>query len=193
MTTLVVSTMPYEVVRTLNEGASGEVLVVKRRGKLVALKRPRMGVELTPQLQKHFRREAHALARLKGGSFPALHSYFEENGRPHIIEELVQGPPLTRFIAGGALRGPQLEALAFRLLRAAASLHEAGLVPRVWWLSIRSRGIKLPSNTDEGVRRRAEERPPRRSFRRPEARARHLQGPCAGDRGCHRRRARGRA
>ena len=78
---------------------------------------------LTDSRKARFLREAKLLAELKSPSFPAFHGYGEANGRPYIVEELLEPGDLPK---GDRPRAKFLLALCAGL----KALHARGIVHR---------------------------------------------------------------
>ena len=78
---------------------------------------------LTDSRKARFLREAKLLAELKSSSFPAFHGYGEANGRPYIVEELLEPGDLPK---GDRPRAKFLLALCAGL----KALHARGIVHR---------------------------------------------------------------
>ena len=78
---------------------------------------------LTDSRKARFLREAKLLAELKSPSFPSFHGYGEANGRPYIVEELLEPGDLPK---GDRPRAKYLLALCDGL----KALHAKGVVHR---------------------------------------------------------------
>ena len=78
---------------------------------------------LTDSRKARFLREAKLLAELKSPSFPSFHGYGEANGRPYIVEELLEPGELPK---GDRPRAKYLLALCDGL----KALHAKGVVHR---------------------------------------------------------------
>jgi formylglycine-generating enzyme required for sulfatase activity/tRNA A-37 threonylcarbamoyl transferase component Bud32 len=90
---------PYEVIRTLGEGASARVYLARdarfRGLRLVALKVLRRGRALDPRQVRRLQGEADALARVRHPGLCALLDSGEAGGRPYLALEYAPGRTLA--------------------------------------------------------------------------------------------------
>ena len=132
-------TFPYELRRKAGEGAMGVVYEAFDHdlGRPVAIKvmRDDLLSELGPEGQKEarlrFQQEARAAARLSHAGIATIHRIGEENGRPFIAMEWLDGEPLESLLASGAPLPLGLVArLGVELGEALEAAHAAGVVHR---------------------------------------------------------------
>ena len=132
-------TFPYELRRKAGEGAMGIVYEAFDRdlGRPVAIKvmRDELLAELGPEGQKEarlrFQQEARAAARLSHPGIATIHRIGEEDGRPFIAMEWLDGEPLESLLASGAPLPLGLVArIGVELAEALEAAHAAGVVHR---------------------------------------------------------------
>ncbi|MGW3960476.1 serine/threonine-protein kinase [Amycolatopsis sp. NPDC005003] len=124
---------PYRVESLIARGGMGEVLRAydTRHDRFVALKllAPEFGAD--HEFQERFRREAHAVARLREPHVIPIHAYGEIDGRLYLDMRLVEGDDLgTRLAAGGALAPAEAVDVVAQVAQALAAAHAEGLVHR---------------------------------------------------------------
>ncbi len=121
----------YRVERWLGDGGMGLVLAARdlKLGRDVALKLVQPDLLYAESVRRSFEAEARAMASLSHPNVVTIHTLAEDQGRPFLVMEIVDGPSLAHVIRERG-RLPVIEALP--ILRAVASglsaLHEAGLV-----------------------------------------------------------------
>lgn len=121
----------YRVERWLGDGGMGLVLAARdlKLGRDVALKLVQPELLCSESVRRSFEAEARAMASLSHPNVVTLHTLAEDEGRPFLVMELIDGPSLSHVLRERG-RLPLPEALP--ILRAVASglgaLHEAGLV-----------------------------------------------------------------
>lgn len=118
----------YKVLSAIGSGGMQHVYRAtdQLRGVDVALKTPQQG-----QAHKKFLNSAIIAARINHHNVAKTLDYFEENGRPYLAEELVEGGTLDSCIEEFGFFDPHTSARLFRLLsRALAASHHAGVVHR---------------------------------------------------------------
>lgn len=141
---------PYRVVRSLGAGGMGEVFLAEdpRLARPVALKLLRGDVCATDE-KRRLLREARAASRLSHPSIAVVYDVGEADvgGSPRsfIAMELVDGPPLDRFVAEEKLAPAEIADLLVPVAEALAEAHATGVVHR---------DVK-PSNVLVGPGRRA--------------------------------------
>ena len=113
----------WRVTAFIAKGGTAEVYCAEHvtLGTAAALKV--LAEPLTDSRKARFLREAKLLAELKSPSFPAFHGYGEANGRPHLVEELLEPGELP---TGDGPRAKYLLALCNGL----KELHARGVVHR---------------------------------------------------------------
>ncbi len=117
----------YEIVGTIGGGGMGVVLrgrdpVLDRS---VAIKLARAGVDDQAQML----REAQALARLSHPNVVAVHDFGESGGEVFVAMALVEGEPLSRWMATAHPLDVRLRVLD-GVAAGLAAIHDAGLVHR---------------------------------------------------------------
>ncbi len=126
----------YEILGELGRGGMGVVYRARQRGlnRLVALKMiatgPDAGPDAGPVAVSRFRREAEAAARLQHPNIVQVHEVGEQEGKPYLAMELVDGPTLAAKLAEGPLPPRQAAELVAALARAVEYAHGCGIVHR---------------------------------------------------------------
>jgi eukaryotic-like serine/threonine-protein kinase len=118
----------YEVVRYIDQGGMQEVYrardqVLKRD---IALKVPK-----NPSAQRRFERSAHLSASINHPNAARTLDYVEHSGRPHLIEEFIDGSDFRGIAERLPMMDPSLVAHVFHhLARGIAASHHVGVVHR---------------------------------------------------------------
>ena len=122
----------YEIKRTIGEGGMGVVYAAhdERLDRLVAIKVVRPEALAADGARERFRREARAAARVSHPHICPLYEFDEDNGRPYLVMELLDGEPLSARLAREAIPVDEALALADTMLDALAALHRRGVVHR---------------------------------------------------------------
>jgi tetratricopeptide (TPR) repeat protein len=123
-------------------------LALKR---LVALKMILAGAHAGPGERARFRAEAEALARLQHPNLVQIFEVGEQDGRPYLSLEYVDGGSLARKLEGSPLPALQAAALVETLARAVHYAHERGIVHRDLKpgnILLASGGPKPPDNVE---------------------------------------------
>ncbi|MDT7805158.1 MAG: hypothetical protein QOI78_8591 [Actinomycetota bacterium] len=124
---------PYRVESPIARGGMGEVLRAydTRHDRVVALKLLAPEFAADQAFQERFRREAHAVARLREPHVIPIHAYGEIDGRLYLDMRLVEGDDLgTRLTAGGPLPAADAVDVVGQVAQALAAAHAEGLVHR---------------------------------------------------------------
>ncbi|QEU96038.1 serine/threonine-protein kinase [Streptomyces kanamyceticus] len=127
----------YRVVAQLGRGGMGVVwrAVDEVLHREVAVKELRTftdaaGGELA-DLRLRMQREARAAARVRHPGVVAVHDVAEEDGRPLIVMELVEGPSLDDVLRErGTLEPREAAAVGAKVMEALAAAHRAGVLHR---------------------------------------------------------------
>jgi WD40 repeat protein/serine/threonine protein kinase len=122
----------YEMLGELGRGSIGIVYRARqtRLDRLVALKMLLAGSHAGEDALRRFRTEAEAAARLHHPSIVQIHGIGDQDGRPYLVLELVEGGSLADYLAGT----PQPLLLAAQLVETLARTlqyaHGQGIVHR---------------------------------------------------------------
>jgi tRNA A-37 threonylcarbamoyl transferase component Bud32 len=123
----------YELQAMLDQGGMSEVYLAFDRllERRVVVKTPRVGLLQDPRLLARFRREARALAGLSHPGLVTVHDVGVEGDSPFMVEELVEGSPLSNVISAlRSLPPPRAAEIAAEMAEALAYAHERGIVHR---------------------------------------------------------------
>ncbi|MEV6641662.1 protein kinase [Amycolatopsis sp. NPDC051371] len=124
---------PYRIESLIARGGMGEVhrAYDTRHDRVVALKLLSPDFAADHEFQERFRREAHAVARLREPHVIPIHAYGEIDGHLYLDMRLVDGGDLgTRLAAGGALTPAEAVDVVGQVAQALAAAHTEGLVHR---------------------------------------------------------------
>ncbi|WP_106398395.1 protein kinase domain-containing protein [Actinocorallia populi] len=123
---------PYRPLEHLGSGGMGEVYLARAPdGTLLAVKTIRADLLDRPALRVRMRREAEALARVRGDHLAELVGHDLDADPPYLATRYVQGRSLKDVVADeGPLPPATLWRLADGLARALASVHRAGYLHR---------------------------------------------------------------
>lgn len=116
-----------EFLDELGRGARNLVFRGRRRGRLVAVKVPRVR---EPGAAAEYRREASLQARVQGGGLPEVYEVGCHEDWPFLVSELVEGENLAAALQRGPLAVAETLRLAGDLARTLAAIHDHGLVHR---------------------------------------------------------------
>jgi serine/threonine-protein kinase len=123
----------YELGRSLGTGGMGEVFVATDRtlGRPVALKRLPVALNDDPDARKRFFREAQALARINDPNVVSVFDAGEDDGRPFLVMELVQGATVADELRAGVRFTPErASAIGAGIAGGLAAAHAQGVVHR---------------------------------------------------------------
>lgn len=114
----------------LGEGALGEVFSARAAaGRLVAVKRLKLGPSKSPTLRERFLREARLASRIDSPHVVVVHDVIDRD-QPLLVMELVDGPTLSALAASAPLAHGEVAAIAVDLARALAAAHASGVLHR---------------------------------------------------------------
>ena len=122
----------YHIKRTIGEGGMGVVYAAhdERLDRLVAIKVVRPEALAADGARERFRREARAAARVSHPHICPLYEFDEDDGRPYLVMELLDGEPLSARLGREAIPVDEALSLADTMLDALAALHRRGVVHR---------------------------------------------------------------
>jgi serine/threonine protein kinase len=122
----------YELVGKLGEGGMGAVyLGWDRQRRLVAIKVIRPELAANPSFRARFRDEVRNAERVASFCTAQVLEHGEEDDRPFMVTEYVDGRPLDEYIGTeGALPPGTLHGVAVGVAAALTAIHAAGLVHR---------------------------------------------------------------
>ncbi|MBI2901007.1 MAG: SUMF1/EgtB/PvdO family nonheme iron enzyme [Planctomycetes bacterium] len=120
----------YERLGEIGRGGMSVVYRARDRqlGRFVAMKVLQADALAGAGALERFRREAETVARLSHPNVVTVHDAGDEDGRPFLILELVEGPSFQTSLRGGAIR-PHLDVLE-KVARGVAHAHERGIIHR---------------------------------------------------------------
>ncbi len=127
---------PYELLDQLGSGGMGVVYRAKdmRLHREVAVKLLHEGYlgAGTPGSSSHerFLREARAASALNHPNICTIHDVGEQDGKPYLVMELLQGQTLREIFTGQPLPATQVVDFGIQLARAMEEAHQAGIVHR---------------------------------------------------------------
>ncbi len=122
----------YEILERLGKGGMGAVYrAFDRRLEVeVALKFLLTGSQ-SPDLTKRFRSEIKLARMISHRNVCRIHDYGEQDGRPYISMELIEGTDLKRLIRQrGPLPKDEAFDIALQVARGLDAIHEAGIIHR---------------------------------------------------------------
>ena len=122
----------YEIVRELGRGGMGVVYLARHQQlkRLVALKMILAGAHAGPDALARFHREAEAVARLQHPGITQIYDVGEQEGRPFLTLEYIDGGSLADRLAEATLKPRTSAALVEALARTIHFAHQCGIVHR---------------------------------------------------------------
>ncbi len=122
----------HEILGVLGRGAMGVVYKARQRGlrRLVALKMILAGPHAGEAERSRFRTEAEAAAELRHPNIVQVYEVGEEDGRPYVSLEFIDGDSLARKIDGTPRPPREAAELTLTLARAMAFAHAQGVIHR---------------------------------------------------------------
>ena len=80
--------------------------------------------------RKRFQREAQSAARVSHPNICRIYDIGEEDGRPFLVMELLEGEPLSTRLLRGSIPAPEAIEIALGILSALSALHRCAVVHR---------------------------------------------------------------
>jgi serine/threonine-protein kinase len=121
----------YRLESRLGAGATASVWAARdlELGRVVALK-ALLSEGVHPELAWRFEREGAILGRLDHPNLVTVFATGEDDGRPYLVMQLVEGVPLNEVLADGPLPTEEAVRLVADVAAGVAAAHQAGVVHR---------------------------------------------------------------
>src|SRR5437762_6726302 len=122
----------YRLISRIGAGGMGEVWKGEdtRLGRIVAIKVLPPSVAADVEATARLRREARTAAQLYHPNIAMIHAIEQDGDRIFIVMEFVEGQPLSKIIARGALSEAELCRIGRGVAEALAEAHAKGIVHR---------------------------------------------------------------
>jgi TolB-like protein/predicted Ser/Thr protein kinase len=122
----------YRILEKLGGGGMGVVYKAEdiNLKRIVALKFLSPDLYKDPQALERFEREARSAALLNHPNICGIYEIEEDEGKPVLVMEYLEGQPLSKHIAGKALDPRELVSIAVKVAEALETAHEQGIIHR---------------------------------------------------------------
>lgn len=154
------ATPGYEILGELGRGGMGVVYKARQLSlnRLVALKVILSGAHSTPQHAERFRAEAETVALLQHPNIVQIFEVGEQQGRPYLALEYVDGVSLAQYINGNPQPAAQSARLVATVAQAVHEAHRQGIIHRDLKPSnvLLAGDDRVPKITDFGLAKRLE-------------------------------------
>src|SRR3954462_2672218 len=122
----------YRILEKLGGGGMGVVYKAEdiNLKRLVALKFLSEELYRDPKALERFEREARSAALLNHPNICGIYEIEEDEGKPVLVMEYLEGEPLSRHIAGKPMEPRELVAIAVKVAEALETAHEQGIIHR---------------------------------------------------------------
>jgi len=123
---------PYRLIARVGKGGMGEVWRAEdsRLGRTVAIKVLPPSFVADVEATARLKREARTAAQLYHPSIATIHSIEQDGDHIFIVEEFVEGEPLTKVISRGGLSEAEICRIGRAVADALAEAHAKGIVHR---------------------------------------------------------------
>ena len=123
---------PYEILSHVGAGGMGEVYKARdtRLDRLVAIKVFLADLTASPVARERFLREARTASSLNHPHICTIHEIGDQDGRPFLVLELLEGQTLAEEIGNKPLALGRLLELAIQIADALDAAHSVGVVHR---------------------------------------------------------------
>jgi serine/threonine-protein kinase len=122
----------YELRGVLGQGGMAIVYEAYQPAldRTVAIKLIHQRVEADPTFRARFEREARAAARMRHPNIVTVHDYGEQDGRPYLVMEYIDGPSLATQLRAGPLPPARAAQLIGEIAEGLDYAHQLGFLHR---------------------------------------------------------------
>jgi serine/threonine-protein kinase len=122
----------YKVLERVGAGSKAEVFRARdtRAGRTAAIKVLTADIAMDPVAGAPFVDEAYVAAKLRHPNAASLYDIGEQDGRPHLVYEFIQGQTLKALLAGRPINPRRALEFATQIADALAEAHALGLAHR---------------------------------------------------------------